>query len=51
MRSDTEEGSDPAQDAELFQLEKQIAEEAHRLKLLGGILPLRAIHKEVRHGG
>lgn len=41
----------PEDGADMAQLQKQIAEEAHRLKLLGGILPLRAIHKEVRHGG
>ena len=51
MQSDIE--GEPAEGdiAHMVQMEKQIAEEAHRLKLLGGILPLRAIHKEVRHGG
>jgi DNA primase len=29
----------------------EIAVESHRLKLLGDTIPLRAIHKEVRHGG
>lgn len=36
--------------AGLARMEQEIAMEAHRLKLLGGILPLRAIHKEVRNG-
>jgi len=35
---------------QLARIETQIARESHRLKLLGGTLPLRAIHKEVRHG-
>ena len=51
MQGASEDGLDAQEDGGLIKLEKQIAEEAHRLKLLGGILPLRAIHKEVRHGG
>ena len=51
MRSGPEDEPDEGQSSSLAEMEKQIAEEAHRLKLLGGILPLRAIHKEVRHGG
>lgn len=51
MQNAAEGEPDTQEDDGLIKLEKQIAEEAHRLKLLGGILPLRAIHKEVRHGG
>ncbi len=51
MQSSTEGEPDPAESAGMAEMQKQIAEEAHRLKLLGGVLPLRAIHKEVRHGG
>lgn len=51
MRSAGEEGASPEDSAGMIELERQLVEEAHRLKLLGGILPLRAIHKEVGHGG
>ncbi len=40
--------------AEIEALEKaeyEIAVESHKLKLLGDTKPMRAIHKEVRHGG
>ncbi len=46
---DEDPGSDGAGD--LSMMEKQLTEEVHRLRLLGGFIPLRAIHKEVRHGG
>jgi len=42
---------DPEQVAALERAEYEIAMESHRLKLLGDTRPLRAIHKEVRHGG
>ena len=51
MQSQMEDEPDPVESARLLEMERQLAVEIHRLKLLGGILPLRAIHKEVRHGG
>ncbi len=42
---------DAAEIAALEKAEYEIAVESHRLKLLGDTKPLRAIHKEVRHGG
>jgi DNA primase len=51
MQSASEDEPNAEEADSLIKLEMQIAEEAHRLKLLGGVLPLRAIHKEVRHGG
>ncbi len=51
MRSEGDAGAEVDETTRLAQIEQQIAMEAHRLKLLGGTVPLRAIHKEVRHGG
>ncbi len=42
---------DPEETIALERAEYEIAVESHRLKLLGDTIPLRAIHKEVRHGG
>ncbi len=42
---------DPGQMAALEKAGYDIAVESHKLKLLGDTKPLRAIHKEVRHGG
>ena len=50
MRSEEDTGAEADETVRLAQIEQQIAREAHRLKLLGGAVPLRAIHKEVRHG-
>ena len=51
MQSSVEDEPDFEEGNTLTILEKQITEEIHRLRLLGGFVPLRAIHKEVRHGG
>ncbi|MHB1161213.1 MAG: DNA primase [Chloroflexota bacterium] len=42
---------DPEEMAALEKAQYEIILESHKLKLLGDIKPLRAIHKEVRHGG
>ncbi|MGE5620407.1 MAG: DNA primase [Sphingomonadaceae bacterium] len=43
--------TDPSEFAALEKAQYEIIAESHRLKLLGDFKPLRAIHKEVRHGG
>ena len=51
MQTSNEDEPDSVEGVGLTVLEKRITEEIHRLRLLGGFVPLRAIHKEVRHGG
>ncbi|MGI5837690.1 MAG: hypothetical protein ACOX87_14525 [Chloroflexota bacterium] len=51
MRFEAEPEEDPTETTDLVRIEQEIAKEIQRLYLLKGTLPLRAIHKEVRHGG
>lgn len=50
MLAQRDQDLDPEETARLSRIEMEVAQLAHRLKLLGGTLPLRTIHKEVRHG-
>jgi len=51
LRFEGDAKADPEETIKVAKMEQQIAREIHRLKLLGCTLPLRAIHKEVQHGG
>jgi len=51
MRFEGEPEVDLTETTDLARIEQEIAKEIQRLYMLKGTLPLRAIHKEVRHGG
>jgi len=51
MLAAKEDESDSVDDLEVARLLSDVMQGEHELMLLGGILPLRAIHKEVRNGG